>query len=117
MALGEGERKAFAAQAEQAAFKRGEALFNDTHLGSTGLNCAACHPGGGTAGGKVGMGRREVDIPSLLGVSDWFNTYRISIVSVSSTHNLAAPGWAYFVRSKDFPKPDSMDGMGDQIPR
>lgn len=76
MALGEGERKAFAGQAEQAAFKRGEALFNDTRLGSTGLNCAACHPGGNTAGGRVGMGSHEVDIPSLMGVSSRYPRFK-----------------------------------------
>lgn len=76
MALGEGERKVFAFQAEQAALKRGEALFNDARLGSTGLNCAACHPSGGSAGGKVGMGRHEVAIPSLLNVAQRYPRYK-----------------------------------------
>ena len=76
MALTELERKAFISQAERAAFKRGEALFNDTRLGTTGLNCAACHPNGGTAGGKVGMGRHEVEIATLMNVADRYPGYK-----------------------------------------
>lgn len=76
MALGEAERKIFAAQATQTALKRGEAMFNDTRLGTTGLNCAACHPNGGTAGGKVGMGRHEVGIPSLMNVATRYPRFK-----------------------------------------
>lgn len=76
MGLAEADRKAFAARAEQAALKRGETLFNNARLGTTGLNCAACHTNGGTAGGKVGMGRHEVDIPSLMDVASRYPRYK-----------------------------------------
>lgn len=76
MKLNETERMAVMRQGEQSALARGQALFNDARLGSSGLNCAACHPNGGTAGGKVGIGEHEVAIPSLLDVAQRYPRYK-----------------------------------------
>ena len=38
----------------KASVKRGEALFNDAELGTTGLTCGSCHMKGGTVDGKMG---------------------------------------------------------------
>jgi cytochrome c len=76
MKLNETERLAVMRQGEQGALARGQALFNDARLGSSGLNCAACHPNGGTAGGKVGIGEHEVAIPSLQDVAQRYPSYK-----------------------------------------
>ncbi len=76
MKLSEAERMAALRQGEQAALARGQALFNDSRLGTSGLNCAACHPNGGTAGGKVGMGDHEIAIPSLVDVAQRYPRFK-----------------------------------------
>jgi cytochrome c len=76
MKLTEAERMAVMRQGEQAALARGQALFNDSRLGTSGLNCAACHPNGGTAGGKVGMGDHEIAIPSLVDVAQRYPHFK-----------------------------------------
>ena len=38
----------------KASVKRGEGLFNDSKLGTTGMNCSSCHMKGGTVDGKMG---------------------------------------------------------------
>lgn len=76
MKLKEPERMAYMQKAQGASLKRGESLFNSTRLGTTGLNCQACHPGGKTAGGKIGMGDHEVPIPSLAGVAGRFPQFK-----------------------------------------
>ncbi len=76
MKLNESERMTAMRQGEQNALARGQALFNDSRLGTSGLNCAACHPNGGTAGGKVGIGEHEVAIPSLLDVAQRYPSYK-----------------------------------------
>jgi len=38
----------------QKSVARGEALFNDTTLGTTGMTCNSCHMEGGTKEGKMG---------------------------------------------------------------
>lgn len=70
------ERQAYALAVEQASLKRGESLFADARLGTNGLNCQSCHAGGGTAGGKVGVGDHEVEIPSLRGVAGRFPRFK-----------------------------------------
>lgn len=37
---------AWGLDAGQASLKRGEELFNSTQLGTSGMSCASCHPGG-----------------------------------------------------------------------
>lgn len=37
---------AWGVAAEQPSLKRGEELFNSTQLGTNGMSCATCHPGG-----------------------------------------------------------------------
>ncbi|MDP1904799.1 MAG: hypothetical protein Q8M09_11225 [Pseudomonadota bacterium] len=76
MKLSEVERMAVMRQGEQTALARGQALFNDSHLGTSGLNCAACHPNGGTAGGKVGIGDHEIAIPSLMDVAQRYPGFK-----------------------------------------
>jgi cytochrome c len=38
----------------KASVKRGEALFNDAKLGTSGMTCNSCHMKGGTMDGKMG---------------------------------------------------------------
>lgn len=76
MKLTESERMALMRQSETESLARGRTLFNDPKLGKSGLTCAACHPGGGTAGGKVGMGEHEIAIPSLTDVSSRYPRHK-----------------------------------------
>lgn len=78
MKLGEAERKARIVQEERASLDRGSTLFNDTRLGTSGLNCMSCHPNGDTSGGKIGMGNHEIPIPALFGVAQRYPRYNIS---------------------------------------
>ncbi|HZX35590.1 MAG TPA: hypothetical protein VFF54_03780 [Thermodesulfobacteriota bacterium] len=62
----------------KASVERGEKLFSDTTLGknSTGMNCATCHPAGGTIGGVVEMEWKgtamKALIPTLKGAAATF---------------------------------------------
>lgn len=76
MSLSATERMAYMQAAQDASFKRGQALFASTRLSSIGLNCMSCHPAGGSAGGKIGVGNHEIDIPSLAGVARRYPRYK-----------------------------------------
>jgi len=76
MKLSEAERMQIMRQGESDAMTRGRALFNDPKLGNSGLTCAACHPDGGTAGGRIGMGEHEIAIPSLIGVANRYPRFK-----------------------------------------
>jgi cytochrome c len=76
MQLGEAARMELMKQGEQTSLARGRSLFGDARLGSNGLNCASCHPNGGTAGGKVGMGDHEIAIPSLVDVARRYPAFK-----------------------------------------
>ncbi len=76
MNLPETGRLAHMKAAQETSFKRGQALFANTRLSSIGLNCMSCHPGGGSAGGKIGVGNHEIDIPSLAGVARRYPRYK-----------------------------------------
>jgi len=64
---------------QTAAWQRGKQLFNDTSLGSKGLSCNSCHPGGGTTGGEaqVPMRKYKMPIPNLVGAAATFPKYKI----------------------------------------
>ncbi|RMD96772.1 MAG: hypothetical protein D6814_10780 [Calditrichaeota bacterium] len=68
---------------QQAAIRAGKELFNDPNLGSNGLSCNSCHPGGGTTGGeaeiakKMGHGPYKLPIPSLIGAAARFPKYKV----------------------------------------
>lgn len=76
MKLGEAERMSYAQKAQAESLKRGEKLFASASLGTSGLNCQACHPDGKTAGGKIGMGNHEIPIPSLAGAAKRYPKFK-----------------------------------------
>ncbi|RMD96771.1 MAG: hypothetical protein D6814_10775 [Calditrichaeota bacterium] len=79
MAMKPSEMRHYVSQKNQAAMTRGKALFNSTALGSNGLSCNSCHPGGGTTGGEaqVPMRKYKMPIPSLIGAAATFPKYKI----------------------------------------
>ncbi|MCI0694264.1 hypothetical protein L0337_19935 [candidate division KSB1 bacterium] len=68
---------------QQEALRLGKELFNDPNLGTKGLACNSCHPGGGTTGGeteikkRMGHGPYKLPIPSLIGAAARFPKYKI----------------------------------------
>lgn len=58
---------------------RGKELFGDNSLGTNGMSCNACHPGGGTTGGEVpvpGMPMARLKIPTLKGAAATFPKFK-----------------------------------------
>jgi len=85
------------AEAKQAEGLRiGKELFNDPELGSKGLSCNSCHPGGGTTGGeaeiqkRMGHGPYKLPIPSLIGASARFPKYKVpqdGVITLAQMNN------------------------------
>jgi thiosulfate dehydrogenase len=78
--------------------KYGEELFNSkTHLGTNGLSCASCHPGGGTTGGEAETpmpseltGKPyKLPIPSLIGAAATFPKYKVPNDAVITVGDMA----------------------------
>jgi len=72
---------------------RGKQMFSDNGLGSNGMSCVACHPGGGTTGGEVpvpGMPMARLKIPTLKGAAATFPKFKApndAVVSLAQMDN------------------------------
>ena len=53
------------------AVERGQELFNDTSLGTSGMSCNSCHKAGGTEDNKMG----EMDVPAWDNLSAKYPKY------------------------------------------
>lgn len=71
---------------EKKAFEHGREMFEDSGLGSAGVSCASCHPGGGAVGrsARPAGTSLDLDIPSLRGAAAEFPKYDAALGQVAT---------------------------------
>ncbi len=90
MAMPADKQNAYVKQKQKTSMERGEAVFNDSKLGTNVFSCATCHPGGKTTGGSVPMSKKQIPIPSLQGVAATFPKFKIgndAVITLADMNN------------------------------
>ncbi len=91
MMMPEAERMQYVQDTTKASLAQGEALFQDTKLGTNGQSCNSCHINGGTTGGKVEMmPGMKMPIPDLHGSAATYPKFKVpndAVITLTEMNN------------------------------